>query len=84
MSDIDKPGCHFCDALRDRKPTEPRAFDDGRFAVLMGRYQPTGPGYALVVPYAHIHDLHALCKVSTGPYSKWLVECLLALQPLSM
>ncbi|GAB3914342.1 hypothetical protein GCM10011575_45320 [Microlunatus endophyticus] len=42
------------------------AFDDGQFAVLMGRYQPTGPGYALVVPYAHIPDLHSLSQSECG------------------
>ena len=67
MRNIDEPGCHYCDALQDRKSTEPRAFDDGQFAVLMGRYQPTGPGYALVVPYAHIHDLHSLSEDEYGP-----------------
>ncbi len=67
MRDFDEPGCHFCDALRDRKATEPRAFDDGQFVVFMGRYQPTGPGYALIVPYAHIHDLHSLSKDEYGP-----------------
>lgn len=67
MPHIDEPGCHFCDALHGRKRGEPRAFDDGRFAVFMGRYQPTGPGYALVVPHPHIPDLHALSERECGP-----------------
>lgn len=64
---VDEPGCHFCDALQGRKRGEPSAFDDGRFAVLMGRYQPSGPGYAVVVPYAHIPDLHSLSESECGP-----------------
>lgn len=67
MSDLDEIGCHYCDALHRRKQGEPRAFDDGQFAVFMGRYQPTGPGYALVVPYPHIPDLHALPGSACGP-----------------
>lgn len=67
MSDNDVPGCHFCDAVRGRAPSEPRAFDDVRFVVFMGRYQPTGPGYALVVPYPHVQDLHSLPDPDYGP-----------------
>ena len=67
MPYTDEPGCHYCDALHGRKPIEPNAYDDGRFAVFMGRYQPTGPGYALVVPYAHIPDLHSLSEAECGP-----------------
>jgi len=67
MSDIDVSACHFCDALWGRIHSEPRAFDDGQFAVLMGRYQPTGPGYALVVPYPHVQDLHSLPDDDCGP-----------------
>jgi histidine triad (HIT) family protein len=26
----------------------------------MGRYQPTGPGYSLVIPRVHVRDLHDL------------------------
>ncbi|HEX3811811.1 MAG TPA: HIT family protein [Mycobacteriales bacterium] len=67
MNYVDVLGCHFCDALRGRKPGEPRAFDDGQFVVFLGRYQPTGPGYALVVPYSHINDLHTLPEQDHGP-----------------
>lgn len=35
--------------------------------VFMGRYQPTGPGYALVVPRPHIADLHELGEADCGP-----------------
>lgn len=67
MRDLDEHGCHFCDGLQRRTSRESCAFDDGRFAVFMGRYQPTGPGYALVVPYAHIPDLHSLPETECGP-----------------
>ena len=67
MSDVDVPGCHFCDELRGRAHGAPRAFDDGRFAVFIGRYQPTGPGYALVVPHRHVQDLYALLEQDCGP-----------------
>lgn len=67
MSDRDVPGCPYCDALEGRCRSEPLAFDDGRFAVFMGRYQPTGPGYALVVPRRHVQDLHALPDQDCGP-----------------
>jgi histidine triad (HIT) family protein len=61
-----EPGCHFCRALQGREDGEPRAFDDGQFVVFMGRYQPTGPGYALVVPHVHIPDLHSLSESECG------------------
>lgn len=67
MSDIDAPGCGFCDQIRGRVPAPPNAFDDGRFVVLIGRYQPTGPGYALVVSHDHIQDLRDLSEVEYGP-----------------
>jgi histidine triad (HIT) family protein len=67
MSDSDVPSCEFCDVLQGRSHGEPRAFDDERFAVFMGRYQPTGPGYALVVPRRHVQDLHALSEQDCGP-----------------
>lgn len=66
LSDTGAQDCHFCDALHDRVAAEPRAFDDGQFAVFMGRYQPTGPGYVLVVPYPHVRDLHALREEDCG------------------
>lgn len=36
----------------------PVALDDGAFVSFIGRFQPTGPGYSLVVPRRHIPDLH--------------------------
>ncbi|WP_084678630.1 HIT family protein [Actinopolymorpha alba] len=66
MSETDEPGCHFCDELRGRTGGAPRAFDDERFAVFIGRYQPTGPGYALVVPHRHVQDLHSLPEADCG------------------
>ena len=38
----------------------PIALDTGALVSFMGRYQPTGPGYSLVVPRRHVRDLHAL------------------------
>ncbi|MFD2079639.1 histidine triad (HIT) family protein [Actinopolymorpha cephalotaxi] len=67
MSEIDVPGCHFCDEVRGRTTEAPRAFCDESFSVFVGRYQPTGPGYALVVPSWHVEDLPALPEDLCGP-----------------
>jgi histidine triad (HIT) family protein len=61
------PGCEFCEALAGRPGGLPVAFVDERSAVFIGRYQPTGPGYALVVPRRHIRDLDALQEQDCGP-----------------
>ncbi len=80
MTDVDEPGCHFCDVLRGRVAAEPRAFDDGRFAVFLGRYQSTGPGYALMVPYPHIRDLHALRESDCGSVLRMVRRTSIAVQ----
>jgi len=67
VSDADVLGCGFCDALRGRVRDARLALNDERFAVSMGQYQPTGPGYAFVVPHAHIQDLHSLPEHECGP-----------------
>lgn len=59
--------CAFCDIFPGTATGPPVAYDDGSFAVLRGRLQPTGPGYALVVPKQHIADLHHLAPEALGP-----------------
>ena len=56
----DVEGCEFCDVIAGRASGPPIAYEDGHFLVFVGRYQPTGEGYALVVPRAHVRDLHQL------------------------
>ena len=43
------------------------ALDTDEFVSFVGRYQPTGPGYSLVVPRRHVTDLHALSSDELGP-----------------
>jgi histidine triad (HIT) family protein len=78
ISDLD--GCRFCDILQGRSTAGPRAFDDGRFAVIMGRHQPTGPGYSLIIPYAHVPDLHALPDSECGPVLQLVRRVSIAVQ----
>lgn len=59
-------GCGYCDVLAGRAEGPQRAFDDARYVVFMGRFQPTGPGYALVIPRTHVDDLHALTDEECG------------------
>ena len=53
-------GCEFCDVLAGRAEGPPRTIDDDDCAAVIGRFQPTGPGYSLVVPKVHVVDLHAV------------------------
>ena len=53
-------GCGYCDVFSGRAAGPPVALDTDEFVSFMGRYQPTGPGYSLVVPRRHVNDLHAL------------------------
>ena len=71
--------CPFCDVIAGRVPGA-LAYDDGRFFVLMGRYQPTGPGYALVVPHAHVPDLHSLSAQDCGPMLQMVQRTSAAMQ----
>ena len=59
--------CEFCDVFSGAAAGPPIAYDDGSFAVLMGRSQPTGPGYALVVPKDHIPDLQQIPRATLAP-----------------
>jgi histidine triad (HIT) family protein len=45
----------------------PAALETDDFVSFFGRYQPTGPGYSLVVPRRHIADLHALTAEELMP-----------------
>ena len=60
-------GCEYCDVLSGRAAGPPVALDTGEFVSFIGRYQPTGPGYSLVVPRRHITDLHTLSAEELGP-----------------
>jgi histidine triad (HIT) family protein len=60
-------GCPYCDTLSGAANGPPRFLDDGGFVGFMGRYQPTGPGYALVVPRAHVENLHHLAADQLEP-----------------
>ena len=80
VSDADVLGCGFCDALRGRVHDAPLALNDERFAVSMGQYQPTGPGYAFVAPHAHIQDLHSLPEHECGPMLQMVQRTSVAIQ----
>ena len=54
------PGCPYCDIFAGIVDGPPIGLNEPRFASFMGRFQPTGPGYSLVVPKHHIRDLHEL------------------------
>lgn len=56
MGEMDE--CAYCDVLAGRAASPPLGLDDAEVVSFMGRYQPTGPGYSLVVPRVHIDDLH--------------------------
>ena len=60
-------GCGYCDVFSGRAAGPPVALDTDAFVSFMGRYQPTGPGYSLVVPRRHVADLHALGSEELEP-----------------
>lgn len=59
--------CGYCDIFTGAAQGPPIALDTPGYASFMGRYQPTGPGYALVVPKRHVADLHAFEASELGP-----------------
>lgn len=59
--------CGYCDVFAGEAGGPPVALDNGEFVSFMGRYQPTGPGYSLVVPRGHIRDLHDLSSQELMP-----------------
>jgi histidine triad (HIT) family protein len=54
------PACPYCDFFAGRASAPAFGLDEADHASFMGRFQPTGPGYSLVVPKHHVEDLHAL------------------------
>jgi histidine triad (HIT) family protein len=52
--------CRYCEIFEGRAGGPPVALDTPELVSFMGRFQPTGPGYSLVVPRRHVQDLHAL------------------------
>lgn len=58
-------GCAFCGFVAGLGPATAYQSDD--YVVFMGRYQPTGPGYSLVIPTEHMQDLGALSPDRLGP-----------------
>lgn len=59
--------CGYCDVFSDSASGPPVALDTADFVSFMGRYQPTGPGYSLVVPRRHVVDLHDLRDDELAP-----------------
>lgn len=59
--------CPYCDVFAGRAAGPAVALDTDEFVSFVGRYQPTGPGYSLVVPRRHVTDLHALSADELGP-----------------
>ena len=59
--------CSYCDVFAGRADGPPVALDTDDFVSFIGRYQPTGPGYSLVVPRRHVTDLHALSAEELRP-----------------
>lgn len=59
--------CSYCDVFSGAAAGPPRFLDGADFVAFMGRYQPTGPGYSLVVPRAHVPDLHHLAEQQLAP-----------------
>ena len=59
--------CAYCDIFSGAAQGPPAALVTAEFVAFVGRYQPTGPGYSLVVPRRHIEDLHALEPHELGP-----------------
>ena len=58
------PGaCEYCDVFAGVATSRAIAYDDGTFVAFIGRFQPTGPGYVLAVPRAHVRDLHDVADV---------------------
>lgn len=51
-------GCPYCDIFSGVATGPPVALDEADFVSFVGRFQPTGPGYSLVVPRDHVPDLH--------------------------
>jgi histidine triad (HIT) family protein len=63
-----RPGpCTYCDVLSGVADGPPVALDEAQFVSFMGRYQPTGPGYSLVVPRRHVRNLHDVAAVDLAP-----------------
>ena len=60
MTVEDPPGCEFCDVLAGRAEGSPTVFSDEWTVVTIGRRQPTGAGYCLVVLRHHVADLAEL------------------------
>lgn len=60
-------GCPYCDILSGAAHGPPRFLDDEEFVAFVGRRQPGGPGYALVIPRAHVENLHGLPPTQLGP-----------------
>lgn len=60
-------GCGYCDVFSGRATGPPVALDTDECVSFMGRYQPTGPGYSLVVPRRHIIDLHEVSAEELQP-----------------
>lgn len=53
-------GCAYCDVFSGRASGPPVALETDELVSFIGRYQPTGPGYSLVVSRRHVSDVHAL------------------------
>lgn len=60
-------GCPYCDILAGRAIGRPTALEEEDFVSFMGRFQPTGPGYSLVIPRKHVQDLHSLPTNQLAP-----------------
>ena len=67
MTQAGAADCEFCGFFAWSERHRILAFEDERFAVLIGRKQSTGPGYAIVIPRAHIAGLHDLPTEAAEP-----------------
>lgn len=59
--------CAYCDIFSGVAKGPPTALDEPELVSFMGRFQPTGPGYSLVVPRRHIATIHELEDAELGP-----------------
>lgn len=59
--------CAYCDIFRGAAEGPPTALVTADHVSFMGRLQPTGPGYSLVVPKRHVPDLQAFEPDELGP-----------------
>jgi histidine triad (HIT) family protein len=65
VADIEN--CPYCDVFAGTATGPPTALDEDGFVSFMGRFQPTGPGYSLVVPRLHVPTLHDLTAPMLAP-----------------